>query len=108
MPVRVLPPVTPALSKRMRRMQFFGNLYIQNQKEISMQVVYQNKERKHDKHKRRFRDMVKLGRVTRFFINGRGSHRPGVGWEVELTRRLGRRCFIDANAWETDNLRQRR
>ena len=35
--------------------------------------------------------MVKLGRVTRFFINGRGSHWPGVGWEVELTRRLGRR-----------------
>jgi hypothetical protein len=30
--------------------------------------------------------MVRLGRVTRFFINGGGSHRPGIGWEVELTR----------------------
>jgi hypothetical protein len=45
---------------------------------------------KHGKHKRRFRDMVSLGRVTRFFINGGGSHRPRVVWEVELTRRLSR------------------
>lgn len=71
-------------------MQFFGNLYVQKPKRKIHASRIPEQRRKHGKHKRRFRDMVKLGRVTRFFINGRGSHRSGVGWEVELTRRLGR------------------
>jgi hypothetical protein len=73
-------------------MQFLGNPYVRNSnKKDSYKPYTRTNKGKHGKHKRRFRDMVSLGHVTRFFINGRGSHWPGVGWEVELTRRLGGR-----------------